>query len=462
MKKLIAILLLLGSVLATGLWWAVRRKPIPIQQEQQQEEEAQTDFHTETAGSGVMIRHTPPTTPVRALRWLHPLPGGIMIVQVVRQNDRQQIAIFKNGVFQATYQIPKPVGVKDGFFRFAELKDAQVLENDVAVLFFVSSQSSSSELPMTLALDLTTSEVRWYHRARGERLALSPEGKDRAIYLFGPKDPIVRLPIARAEGEQISRTGARSIAKVIELPPEIQEVSDLLAISNWTFLVVHAGGLSANQGTKGWVHHPMPEGDRTLFKESKPVLVGGKKSWWQPYPGVVLQIRADGTASSVWTSEELSTAEPFSRDASLLHLLGSDSEGQLWFDLSAPSPSPLPAITENQPPPTPEEEESKSSTDSNSSQQSPPSETETFDWTTYVNQGLDRVYRWDPVKKSLQRFAWSKVAAPPDFPKLADTVKLRPAAGFLLLENGTSAWYLPFSALPFGEPSKSGKPSQPK
>ena len=97
MKKIVIvsmIAIVVVGLLATGLWWTIRRKPGTMPPG----EESTTVFRVEPAGSGIVIRYEDSNTPLRALRWLPPLPSGLMIVQIVTQSDRQQISLFKSGV----------------------------------------------------------------------------------------------------------------------------------------------------------------------------------------------------------------------------------------------------------------------------------------------------------------------------------------------------------------------------
>jgi len=404
MKKLLLVILGAG-LLGLGLWCTIRRRPGALPAV----EDAQSAFRVEAAERGLRIRYDDLQTPLRSLRWLAPLRNGYLVAQIVTQADRQRIALFKDGTLQAIYLIPKPEGVREGFFRLAELRDACVKE-DVAVLLY--GAAGGEEPPLVVALDLGTKGLRWTHRALGEHLVLG----DGVVYLFGPQGPPVRLPLALASGEGTSPAGLRSTARVIPLPLEIQSVADLEPTGAWTFLLVHRGGLSTYRGSKGWLHRPMPEGDPGWFQGAQPTLGSdGQSYWWQPFPGLILQVLANGSPKATWPS--LPTAEPFARDAKLLHLLGVDGNGQLWFDLAVPSPSPAP------PAPTP-----SASTETQSGQGAAP---ETQDWSAYVNQGLGRLYRWDPRKQELQRFSWSALTVPPGFPKPMNGLALAPEAGLL-------------------------------
>jgi hypothetical protein len=426
---------LVAGLLLTGLWWTIRRRPGAVPPG----EDNPVMFRVEAVERGSLIRYDDPRTPLRSLRWLPPLPGGLVAVQVVTQSDRQQLALFKNGLFQVNYTVPKPAGVRDGFFRLAELREARVVEDDVAVLLYMAP--GTEELPLLVALDLKTKDIRWSHRALGERLVMT-EG---VLYLFGPSTPPVRLPLALASGERTSPAGLRSAARSIELSPEILEIADLKPTGSWTFLLAHQGGLSSYLGSKGWEHHALPGAAPDLFKGVRSTLGGsGKTHWWQPFPGRVLQVLADGTPKATWS--EFPTAEPFALDANLLHLLGIDGDGRLWFDLAAPTEPPAPTPGTQWKPEDPA---------------APSTSISLIDWQTYLGQGLDRLYCWDPQQKLLQRFKWAALAVPPGFPRPANGLKIAPDAGALLLENGATAWWLPLSALTLGEPLRTGGPVQP-
>jgi hypothetical protein len=439
MKKLALIALaLVVAIIALGL--AVRRNPAAVPFS----EDPAAAFRIEPAGAGTTFGYSDPTTPLRAVRWLPPQPGGIQLVQITTQSDRQMVAWFKDGAFQATCLVPKPTGVRDGFFRLAELADGLVIDSDAAILLYRPADAGSAELPLALALDLTRQELRWMHRAAGDRLALA-EGAEPAVYLYGPRT-ITRLPVALVSGEHVDAAGQRSSARTIDLPPEIQEIGSLLPTAPGAFLVAHRGGLSCFRGAKGWLHQPSPQDDLGWFKAIPPVLGGsGNHLWWQPRPGLVLRVQPDGTPKAAWSAEELATAEPFVHDAALLHLLGEDAAGRLWFDLATPvlpTGAAAPAAPDAPPP----------------AEAPAPAEPPAIDWPAYVGQGLDRVYCWDPRKRSLQRIRLSTLAVPSGFTRPGDGRDIRPAAGALSLRNGQTAWVLPLAALPLGDPSQTAQP----
>lgn len=450
MKKTVTIISVaaLLACLLGSLWWLTRRRPGAVPPVDTPE----MAFTTAPDSGGVRIQHQDPQTPLRALRWLPPLQGGFSLVQVVTQTDRQQLTVFKDGAYRETYLVPKPAGVRDGFFRLAELRSARLLEGDVAVLLYALPPGSSTEPSLVLALDLGTRDVRWTHRTAGEQLVLS-EIKDGVVYLFGPQSTPVRLPIATASGEKVNASGERSSARSIELTPEILRISDLEPTGAWTFLLAHDGGLSVYLGAKGWKHQTVPEGNPGLFPGATGILcAANKKYWWQPYPGTVLQILADGTPKALWSSRSLATAPPHEKDASLLRLLGADATGRLWFDLLPPS-QPVPVAAE---PPA-----STEATEGAETRPEPPA-VQLEDWPGYVAQGLERIYAWDVEKRSLQRMRWADLATPTGFPRPAQGFRFEPSSGALFLENGDAAWTTPLVGFPFKDPSPVGKPDQPR
>ena len=184
---------------------------------------------------------------------------------------------------------------------------------------------------------------------------------------------------------------------------------------------------------------------------------GDKKFWWQPFPGLVVQVLADGTPKATWTPAELTAAEPFAKDASLLHLLGADTEGRLWFDLAVPAQTS--AVAAPTAPGPPAETPWKPETPAAGETTIQPAVV-LEDWPTYLGQGLDRLYCWDSQKKVLQRFKWAALTVPKDFQKPVNGVRIAPDSGALLLENGQSGWLLPLPALVLGEPSNTGQPNQ--
>jgi len=439
MKTFIAILLVLAALIS-GVLWAARRRPSAPPMEN-----PLSAFTTEPADKGILLQYQEGRVPLRLIRWITSR-AGIQIAQVVTQSNRQQIAWFDHGQLQAVFLVPKPLGVRDGFFGFAELQDACIVPGDVAILLYRAADVSSDEQPLILALDLTTQEVRWIHRARGNRLVRTPDSQDAAVYLYGSRDPIVRLPLAAQKTDQINRSGLRSAAKIIELPSEVQEVGDLLPIGGWTFLLAHREGLATYLGVKGWTHQPLPELPSAPFKDAEPRLARGKHLWWQPQPGMLVQLHGDGTQKQIWQLQDTVTPDPSDRDGALLQLLGTDDLGRLWFSLATPAPVE-PALPEAQPPEAGASEESR--TDSSPPQSAPLLKP-------------DRLYALDPTDRMLKQLAWKDVLAgfhsPDKIPLPGSLPEWRPEDMGLIIPKGPAAWWIPLEALPLDHPTLVPKP----
>jgi hypothetical protein len=278
------------------------------------------------------------------------------------------------------------------------------------VLLYKAGDPGSAEAALCFALEPGAREPRWVHRGFYDHMAV---GGDQAIFLWGAKGPIQRLPLTGA--------GRRPVARELPLPAELPEVEDLLPTGAWTFLASSRTGLSAHLGTKGWVHYPAPEGAAVPVAAWHSALAqAGRRIWWQPAPGHLVQVAQDGSLIADREVTGFAPEDPLARDAKLLRLLGADGAGRLWFALATPSPQPADA---------PE------------------------DWAAYTAQGLDRVYRWNPDKESLERLvwaqAWNALKPPPEMAAAAPA--LHPSSGTLLLEGNRAGWWLPLGALPFAQ-----------
>ena len=451
MKKILIPAFCLLVILGTALWFLVRRSPVQVPPA-----ESQAAFTAEASGSGMLIHYGDGQTPLRALRWLQPGPEGIQAVQLLTQSDRQRLVLFKNGTMIANLLVACPSGVREGFFNFAELCDAIVFPGDVAVLLYRSADASTGELPLLLAVDLPSQATRWVHRAAGERLALSTDAKEGSVFLFGAATPIVRLPIALQKGEKTGSTPFRTAARSIDLPEEVKNLAELVATGPWGFLAAHAHGLSSYSWSKGWTHHPQPPAPSLAFADARPALAAlGKTYWWQPFPGTLSQVKADGSTVVTYEAAALAPPEPWAKDSALMSLRGVDPSGQLWFTLATPSAPPsiaTPAEPTSEPhgeaaPPPSTEKEWRA--EGSATEASPiPAE----DWATYASQGLERIYRWDPTHKSLSGRPlaefWTDLALPQNVNRPAGFPRFRPESGQLLLESGPTAWVIPIGALP--------------
>lgn len=450
MKKLLIPLLCLIAILGTGLWLLVRRNPVEVPQT-----DTPAAFKTESHGLGLLIHYADGQTPLRALRWLPPTQEGLLPVQVLTQSDRQRFLLFQNGALIANLVVPRPSGVREGFFNFAELRDAFVVSGDVAVLLYRSTDASTGELPLVVAMDLSTQMTRWVHRAPGERLALGRDSQGAAVFLFGPASPILRLPLALRKGEQMGSGPFRPGVKALEMPEEIKTLSDLLPTGTWSFLATHEGGLSSYSESKGWKHwQPMAVASLS-FPDFKPVVVGsGKTYWWQPFPGIVTQVRADGTPITTYDSTALAPPEPWEKDGMLLSLRGTDPIGNLWFTLATPS-EPASVATPAEPPSQSQDGQAHQGDPETAvkpeTPEPPPIPSASEKWTSSAPEGRERLYRWNPGRGTLAGTAladfWAALPLPQGINRPAGFPTFRPESGQLLLESGPSAWLVSLEAL---------------
>lgn len=460
MKKILIPLICLFGLLGTGLWLLVRRSPVEIPLT-----ETPAAFRIEPFGPGLVIHYADGQTPLRAMRWLAPVQGGIQPVQVVTQSDRQRLLLFQNATMVSNLLVPRPVGVREGFFNFAELHAAVVVPGDVAVLLYRSADASTGELPLVVAMDLSTQAMRWVHRAPGEHLALGGDSQEAAVFLYGSDSPVLRLPLALRKQEQLGSTPFRAAAKPIALPNEIKGVCDLLPTDAWSFLVAHTGGLSSYSENKGWKHWQPLSVATLTFVDAKPAVVGsGKTYWWQPFPGVVTQVKTDGTPIATYDAAALAPHEPWAKDAALLSLRGVDPAGNLWFTLAIPSEASSVATPAETAEASPGRAESRDHSEAAPTPETPVAEPPPIangSWTTYAAEGLDRLYRWNPERRILtgitQADFWAALALPPGVNRTTGFPAFDPASGHLLLESGPTAWLVPLEALPFKPTGSAGK-----
>ena len=478
MKKVFLAIFIALLAAGGGVWWFLRGTGA-----QASLEETSTGFGADNLGVGRILRFSDGGTPLRIFQWLLPSASGIEVAQVLTQTDRQQIAIYQNGQFLAQLHLPRPEGVTEAFYRFAQLRDAAVIPGDVAVLLYRAQNATAVDIPLILALDLKTQSVRWSHRAAVERLAMAIDPKkpeDSAVIAYGDNGDLVRIPLALQAGEREGAKPPRAAAQAIEMPPEIQGITDLLPTGPSTFLISHRNGISAYLDAKGWNHISVPTPGPLGFVEPKSSLAfSGKQIWWQPEPGQLIQVKFDGTPVAMWNAKAFPLSAPNEKDAELLQLLGADTEGRLWFGLAAPTllgpliPSsqnaasiatPVGSILLNS---KPKDGEWKADAPATAEPvQALPSEAlDRGAWENYLHQGLDRLYCWDPGSGSLKRASWTaswrKLGPPSDFTIPLGDGALRPAAGGFLFGYGTLAWWLPLKELPLATAGTSGNSSAP-
>lgn len=476
-RKTLAAVLALGTLAAAGgLWLSIRRQPAGALLA-----DDTGAFKAEPCGPGILLRLQDPMIPLRALRWLGPLRGGLMAAQVLTQSDRQQVVFFRDGQPGGEVLVTKPAGIAEGFWRFATLKEVLALPGGDVALLYIASDAASAEPSVLIALDPAHGDVRWTHRGAFQRLALS-EGKDPALFCFGGGAPIQRLPLAAAGAGEAGRAAPNAAAKTIALPPEIPAVEDLLPTGSGTFLVSHAQGLAAFKGG-AWTHFPAP-GDHGVpcLGWHSALVRAGRRLWWQAWPGRLIEVKADGSGQSDWAPEAPGDA-PFAPDAQLLRLLGVDAAGALWFALAPPvlasagqgpgaTPAASPAASPGTTPATPAPASAPAAvppapqvaaaappggTPPSAAEPAVPGAPEagpapSVDWQAYMAQGLNRIYRWNPARHALERFSWSQdwasLKPPPELSQPVTEQTVCPEAGALLIAGPRSAWWLPLAALP--------------
>ena len=330
MKRLLGIVavLLLALGLGLGTWRLARREPPAAPPE-----DLSVPFAVQPAGPGQLIQYRDADVPLRALRWLPPMPGGTLAAQVLSQNDRQRVALFRDGRFTSFLLVLKPVGVNQGFWRFAVLADASLGPDGTLYLLYQAGDVGSTEPPLLVALDPASQQVRWTWRGTCARMALAP-GPDPALFLYGGSSPVQRFALAGPPG------GTAPVPKSIDLPPEVAGIDQLLPTGSWSFLAVHRDGLSAYRGKGGWTHTAAPAAPAVPCQDCKPCLaLVGRTLWWQPAPGTLFKVRLDGTVVAPWNGQ-IPADDPFARDESLLRLAGADPDGGLWFMLATPVYAP--------------------------------------------------------------------------------------------------------------------------
>ncbi len=479
MKKAMIVLGVLCLLAVGGAWWFMRGSTAAVSLD-----EASTGFSATNQGAGRLLRFQDGGTPLRIFQWLKPVSGGAVVAQVLTQTDRQQIALFQNGQLMSQMHVARPDGVSDGFYRFAQLRDAVIVPGDVAVLLYRAQDATSADMPVILALDLKTQGIRWCHRAVAEHLSLGgTPGKpdDSVVFAYSVQGDVVRLPLALQKGEREGAKPPRAAAVAIELSPEIDSVTGFIATSHSTFIISHRKGLSAFLGEKGWnnISNPAPS-DLGFVEPKSSLAIAGHTIWWQPEPGQLIGVKPDGTPVAKWSSTTFNIPAASAKDAELLQLLGADPTGKLWFGLAAPTlafSAPLP-----QPPtPTPTPTTSSSTavspaTDTgwkaeghatttapvnDSTTRAPAQALDRSAWEAYLRLGLDRLYCWDPASGAVRRVSWTEcwrnLGPPSDFSIPMGDGDLHPAAGGFLFGSGTQAWWLPLDALTLNQVSTSAK-----
>lgn len=317
-RRLLIAVTALAALLAGGAAYLARRRPAAPPQETEA-----VPFLSQVAGAAKLLRYADESSPLRALRWLPPGPGGLHAVQILTQTDRQRVALFENGSFVGLWLIPRPEGVGEGFFRLAEL-DAAAAGPEVLILLYRAAEGSRGEPSLLLALDRRDGTVRWTRRTGGRSITFQPGAEGPvALWCFGPEAPPQRVDL---------RTG--QTGSPLELPPDVQGPAQILATRNGSLLIAHGRGLAIRRAPETWVHHPLPADESAIpaLPSAGRLAAGPKGAWWQPRPDRIVPVMADG---SLGEALQLALPEPWDGDAQRLRLLGVDPDGHLWFDLAA-------------------------------------------------------------------------------------------------------------------------------
>lgn len=426
MRKVLIGALALGLVVVGGGLWLVRRGSVATPADG----EAPL-FKAEAQGKGTLIQ-LDAHEPLRAVRWLPPMAGGYALCQVSTQSDRQLLALFQQGNPLAIFALPRPEGISEGAFRQMEVRDALWIKDTLVLL--LKADGGRREQPLVMALD-RGGALRWHQRAAAEHLASTGD----AVWAWGPSSA-QRLPLAQG----------KPLPQAITWPEDVAPPTAFLPVGEG-FLLAHAKGLSAWHGEAGWTHTPPPAPSPLGFTEPKGVLArGGGDLYWQPEPGTLLKVNAEGR---VLGPEPLPPTEGAERDGALLRLLGRDAEGRFWFGLAAPL---LPETAAAVPPPAPAAapaEEGWKEEAAPAAVAAPTSLTPELReaYATLLKAPMDRLYAWKPGEKQARRATWSqlwaKVGAPAAFPPPPGDGALRPESEGFLFGSEQQRWWLPLAAL---------------
>lgn len=442
MKRLFLALALVLAVLAlAGLGWLVRRPAGGPP-----EGAAGSPFAVQAVATGWVIQHQDEQFPLRAFRWIPARGEGVLVAQLLTQNDEQQVHVFREGRIQGSWRVYRPDGLEEGFFRFAQLKDACVLQDGSLLLLYNAGEGPSAAPAWLVDLDLQNGSQRWQLRVEGSHLAPGADSRDPAVYVWGAAKTVLRVAPPATPGKPVHPTA-------IELPAEVEAPADLAALAGAGFLLAHGKGLSVFVAGKGWTHHPLPA--RAAFPAwpgaTARLAQGPAASWWQPFPGALHELAADGTPVRE-VPLGLGGGDGPAKDARMLQLLGCDRAGSLWFGLAVPGlevpaapaaapkepaePAAEPAAAEPPPPaagPAPEEIE---------------------DWRQHLGRGLGRLYRRPSAGGSLHRYAWADLwktwPEAGGLPVPQGSAGLRPESGFLVFGAERRVWWLGLPALGAG------------
>ena len=145
MKKLVLALFILLLAVGGGAWWLLRGSSSLSSLE-----EGPSGFTSESQGVGRLLRFQEGGTPLRTFQWVRPNEGGVVVAQILTQTDHQQIALFKDGQIMARMHVPRPDGISEGFYRFAQLRDALVVPGNAVVLLYRAQDATAADVPVIL------------------------------------------------------------------------------------------------------------------------------------------------------------------------------------------------------------------------------------------------------------------------------------------------------------------------
>ena len=416
----------------------------------------QSPFQAAATGQGILIQYHPGDIPIRTLAWVKPLQDGTEVAQMLSQSGCQQVYLFQSGLPQAPLTLSQPDGIQDNVFAFAELQEAALASHRLLLLLYRTRQPETPALLIAWGLD--QGAQLWAYQGTGTHLTLSRNGG--TAFLSDAEGPIQSLRLLDHGGRLLPTPAVTRIP----LPIGLTGLSDLLPTQGQDLLAAAAGSLWAFQ-SGSWSQHPAPQPSPLGFAPGQGALARtGDRLWWQPEPGCLLEVGANGTPLPPQDLGALLSG-PQARDAALLRLLGADRQGALWFTPEAPAfqipsapaatlpgelPVPMPV-----PAPAPSAGSSPAPTEAAPVPASP-SPTSPAAWAPYLQAGLGRLYRWKPGDPAMPRYDWSSLwpglGAPQDIPQPTDDGGLVPASGGFLLGGQEHRWWLPLTALSAAQP----------
>ena len=421
---------LVAGAAITGLYSIARRARVPAPAVGL---EGPPLFSASPSGAGALFTlHPSSDQPLRSVRFLPALEDGEVLAQVLTQTGDQLVAQFKEGQFKGTMRLPTPDGAPPAFFRFARLQDAAPLEDGSLLLLYTDGTGGGAS-PWLVDVDAATQVIRWSMEASGAHIVLEPGNRSCLLW----------------DGHTLARAtwGKKPSLIAITLPSGISVLDAVLSMPGGRTLLAHPGGLAIQSGG-AWTLTPLPEPAELAFPGAPGALApSGESVFWQPRPGQLSHIGADGSITSLDLSK-LSLPPGHERDAAMLRLVGSDAHGRLWFVLATPDFSVAPH-------PSPSEQPSAAlqATAAMAGGTGLPPTDPTFDpapWMDYMKGGLDRAYAWDPATSSPRlvdwKAKWAALAAPSDF-TLPLPRNVQPRGDALLLDLDTRAWWLPLDRL---------------